>query len=198
MCVFLFTWNELHAALAEFPTMSFGLEQLTIMTFATSKYAVNKVKLYSMYLEVYFNMLCLSFCSGWWSVGALSFSEPNWKRANSDRIIGWENNESGKINLVDRTQTYRRVWVESKRVLKSKAGSKTCPATWGRGGCCFWAWVLPLSLGWWLEVLRSPISGRSSVVLFSEPQQGRQQSCRGFTSNSSLACWCPQPETSLD
>lgn len=165
--------------------MSFALEGLTIMTFGTSKYAVNKVKFCCMYLEVYFNILCFSICSVWLSVGALALIEPNWKLQQiQTHIIGWENNERGKIWQTG-TQIYRRFWVGSKRALKSKAGSKTCPAAWGRAGCYFWARVLPLSLGWRC-VLRPPISGRSSVVLCSEPQQGRQQSCSGFMS---IAVW---------
>lgn len=76
--------------------MSFGLEQLTIMTFDTSKYAVNKVQLYCIYLEVFINMLCLSICGVWRCVGALGLSELEQIQTH---IIGWENNERGKISL---------------------------------------------------------------------------------------------------
>lgn len=103
-------WNEFHATLAEFATLSFGLEQLTIVTFGTSKYAVNEVTLYCIYLKVYFNMLCLSICSVWRSVGALALTEPNWKLEQiQTRIAGWENNKRGKMNLADRDTDIQKI-----------------------------------------------------------------------------------------
>lgn len=76
------------------------------MTFGTSKYAVNKIKLYCIYLEVYFNMLCLSICSVWRCAGTLGLTELEQIQTH---IIGWENNERGKISLADRDTDIQKV-----------------------------------------------------------------------------------------
>lgn len=166
--------------------MSFGLEQLTIMTFGTSKYAVNKVKLYCIYLEVYFNMLCLSICSVWRCVGTLGLTELEQIQTH---VIGWENNERGKISLADRDTDIQKVLGWKQKSFEIQSWLKDLPSSLRQ------RWMLLLSqsflcpwAGGWRCMLRPPISGRSSAVPFSEPQQGRQQSCSEFTSYSSLIC----------
>lgn len=92
------------------------------MTFGTSKYAVSKVKFYCMYLEAYCNLLCLSICSVWLSVGALALTEPNWKLQQIQiHIIGWENNEKGKIHFADRDTDIQKVLGWKQKSFKTQS-----------------------------------------------------------------------------
>lgn len=181
--------------------MSFGLEQLTIMTFGTSKYAVNKVKLYCIYLEVYFNILCLSICSVWRSAGALALTGPNLKQEQiQTHMIGWENNERGKINLADRDTDIQKVLGWKQKSFEIQSWLKDLPSSLRQTWMLLLSWSPSSVFGLEVHAQASHQWQKQCCALLRAPagQAAKLQWVHVRQQPNLLMPMTSSPETSLD